>query len=271
MDINISTIRESERVHYIMQLSSYFSELTDLPGVRFSYTYRFTDIWYNQAYDIEWTSDIKSLKTVVEEYLAKRDRLPCIYTSPATEPENIGKLLEDLGYGMFEEEAWMFYNFDENKKAYTIPDDISITEVKTEQDLEIFAEVYRKGLPGPEVEDYVEACLEGFKYKPPLVNIWYFIAKYQGAPAGMISLLTLGKYAGIYAVATIEEFQKKGIVRALNWVACALAEKVGCKYAFLQTVKGEDSELVFEKLGYETLFIREGYTTKQVIADLEHG
>jgi GNAT superfamily N-acetyltransferase len=272
MNINNTLIRESERSHYIMQLSSYFSELTDLPGVRFSYTHLFTDIWYNQAYDINWNSeDFDQLIRTIEGYCKNRDRLPCIYLTPASKPDKIQEFLKERDYDKFENEAWMFYDFAENKKPYAMPKEITINEVQSDKDLEVFSEVYRQGLPGPEVEKYIQATIDGLRNKPPLVDIRYFVASYEGEPASMLSLLKIGHYAGIYAVATVEKFQQKGMARALNRHAATLAKDMGAKYMFLQTVVGEDSETVFKKLGYQTWYEREGFTTKEVISSLEHG
>lgn len=275
MTLDNSTIRECERAHYLMQLSCYFSELTDLPGVRFAYTHRLSDIWYSQAYDIEWTSDspddIERLVKTIEDYLSRRDRLPCIYLSPATKPSNLASLLEDRNYGKFEAESWMFYDLAENNKPYTPPNDISIIQVSSDADWQLFSEVYRKGLPGPEVDKYIGAVIEGYKFAPPLVNLWYFVAKRQGQPAGMISLVTMGQYAGVYAVATVEEHRRNGVAKTLLRHVGKIAENAGCKYVFLQTVVEGDAEEVFKRSGYKTLFIRDGFTTKDVIKDLEHG
>jgi len=272
MNISNSLIRESERAHYIMQLSSYFSELTDLPGVRFAFTHLFTDIWYNQAYDINWSADkFDQLISTVEDYCKRRDRFPCLYLTPASKPDEIRDILKARGYDKFEDEAWMFYDFEENKKPYSMPKEISISEVSSDKDLEIFAEVYRQGLPGPEVEKYIQATIDGFHNKPPLVDIRYFVAFYEREPASMLSFLKVEQYVGIYAVATIGKFQKKGLARALNRHAAGLAENMGAKYMFIQTVVGEDSETGFNKLGYKTWYVRDGFTTKDVISSLEHG
>jgi len=271
MASNISLIRESERAHYIMQLSSYFSELTDRPGVRYAYTHRLQDIWYNQAYDITWEKDdIDELVLDVEKFLKEHDRLPCFYLTPATEPNNLGKLLEEKGYGKFEDEAWMFFDFNVYNEIKDKLNNITISEISV-NNLDVFSDIYRKGLPGPEVEKYIDAVVDGFCYKPPLVDIWYYIAYYSNEPAGMISLLKVGKYAGVYAVATIEKYQKKGIATALNSHVVKIAKQVGAEHIFLQTVVGEESEEIFGKMGYKTIYVREGYTTKEAISDLEHG
>jgi len=265
-------IRETERAHYLMQLSSYFSELIDRPGVRFAYTFRFTDIWYNQAYDIEWDpNQMDELLLVIEKFLSSKDRLPCIYVTPAVKPEDIGGLLEERGYGKFETEAWMFYDFEWNKKPAMDAEGISITEVKSDKELEIFSEVYRKGLPGPEVELYIDSVVDGMRFKPPMVDMWYFIANFNGEPAGMASLLKIGEFAGLYAVATIEQFQNKGICRSLCRFIGEFAAQNNANHLFLQTVVGEESEIVFRKVGYKTLYVRDGFTTKEEIENLKHG
>lgn len=272
MQLSREEIRASERAHYIMQLASYFTELTDEAGVRFAYTNRLSDIWYNQAYDIDCNEDeFSSLMTRIETYFQRRERTPCIYLSPATTPPNASDLLGNRDYAQFESEAWMFYDLGQLKSDYVQPASISISEVTWERDFEMFADIYRRGLPGPEVEKYIDATREGQRYKPSLVDIRYFVGKYEGEPAGMISLLQIGRYAGVYAVATVEEFKKKGLARALNMHVCREAAANGADTIFLQTVSGEHAETVFQRLGYSTLYLRDGYTTRSAVEGLQHG
>ena len=100
-------IRECERAHYFMQLSSYFSELTDLPFVSFAYTKYVTDTWYNQAYNINYTAldftqaKFEEILKTCESFLSERNREACFYLTPATLPSNFGQLLEKQGYGIF--------------------------------------------------------------------------------------------------------------------------------------------------------------------------
>ena len=272
MQLTREEIRATERAHYVMQLSSYFTELTDEAGVRFAYTSRLNDIWYNQAYDIDSTeSEFDILMNRIGKYFQGRDRTACLYLSPATNPANCAELLDNYDYAQFEIEAWMFYDLGEARSDYVQSKSITISEVTWERDFEIFADIYRRGLPGPEVEKYIDATRDGQRYKPPLVDIRYFVGKYDGEPAGMISLLQIGRYAGVYAVATVEEFKRKGLARALNSHVCRLAITQGAESIFLQTVSGEDAEAVFQRLGYSTLYVREGYTTSSAVKGLQHG
>lgn len=270
--MDVATVRQTERAHYLMQLGSYFSELADRPGVRFATTHKFADTWYNQAYDVACTEDeAAGVILTVTEYLQKRHRLPCIYLTPAVTPPSFAKILEESGFGEFEREAWMFYDFAENTRPSDGPKSLSIRPVSSREDLEAFAYVYRDGFPGPEVEDYIAAAIDGFRRQSPLVDIFFCLAYCEGEPAGIISRYRLGKYAGVYDVATVEKFRTRGVARALTRHVGRQAKDLGCECVFLQTVVGDVGEKAFAKLGYETRYVRHGYTTKEAIATLDHG
>lgn len=261
MSINNEFIKETVRAHYIMQLGIYISELTDITGMRLSYTHRFNSIWYNSAYDVQIEADqVDELINTVETYMTSRNRLPCIYVSPATKPSNLGKLLEMRGYKKTEVEAWMFYDFGQYSKFYAQPPQIKIVAAQTEIDFDIFANIYRQTLPSPEVDLQIQACVDGFHYKSPMVDVDYFVATYEGEPAGMLSSLTIGQYNCLYSGATIKKFQGRGIMRSLMHHAASLAIQKGVKYLFLQTLAKTRAETVFEKFGFLTLYARECYT-----------
>lgn len=259
MNINHEFIKETVRAHYILQLGTHISELTDVSGIRFCYTCHFTNYWCNHAYGIEIEpSQVDELISKVESYASKKDREPCIYVSPATKPSNLGGLLEARGYEKAETEAWMFYDFSQHAKPYVRPAEITILDVQTDADFELYADIRRGALPYSEVEFQIQACLDGFKYQAPMVNVTYLVASYNGEPAGIVSLLRLGEYAELYTGATIDRYQKKGVIRALFYEAKSILTKNGVKNIFFQTIVPE-SEAAFKKLGYSTLYIRECY------------
>jgi len=258
-----------------MQLSSYFSELTDLPFVSFAYTRYVTDTWYNQAYNINYTANdftltkFENILKTSETFLSERARETCFYLTPATSPANFGKFLEERNYGIFEEEAWMFFD----RKKYpllNVNNDIIIKEVSDDL-LSTFEEVYQRTLPGPEVDGYIKCVVNGFIAQPPMVEIKYYIAFVDNKPVGMLSLLCFGKYAGLYAVAVDEGYRKQGICKALVSKAVDYAQKQNVEHLFLQTGNGADSQLAFEKMGFVTEFIRIGYVPQSVIENMQHG
>ena len=264
-----------ERAHYLMQLSSYFSELTDLPGVSYSYTNLVTDTWYNQAYNIRELSSehlaisCEDILSVSKQYFADRKRETCFYLTP--DSSDFERFLEDHGFISFDEEAWMFFDFDRVDELFSKGNsDISIKEVN-ESSLDDFKEVYYRTLPGPEVKEYVQCVINGFISCPSFVEIKYYLAYVGDVAVGMLSLLSMGKYSGLYAVAVEKQHQNKGICRALATEAVKQCRTNGTEYLFLQTGNGEESQKVFERLGFSTQFVRKGYVSKAVADEMQHG
>lgn len=273
--MNKQTIRNCERAHYIMQLSSYFSELTDLPGISFAYTNLVTDTWYNQAYNIHSIDD----QSIIEQkedifmkgnaYFTNRDRKVCFYITPATTPEDFSDFLEEKNFVVFDEEAWMFYDLEKNF-SHSLNTLVSVKKI-SENELDIFGEVYRNTLPGPEVNAYIQCVKNGLLSHPPLIEINYYLAYIDKKPVGMLSLLSTGKYAGVYAVAVDEHYQQQGICTALVAKVIEVCREKNIEYLFLQTGDGEESQKAFEKLGFTTEFIRKGYIHRTLAEDVQHG
>lgn len=265
-------IRLTERAHYMMQLSAYFSELVDRPGVRFAFTHRFSDTWYNQAYDLDWPSGtLEHLVRLISDICRERDRATCMYTSPASLPINLDEQLKKYGLVNFEDEAWMFLPVE----LWGLPQKPSRSMIKVvtvdNTNLDDFSFVYRNGLPGPEVEGYIAAVRDGLRYAPPGVDVRYLIAYIDGQPVGILSILTTLACSGIYAVATLPAFQRQGVARKLIEAAGAIAKANRSRYLFLQTVCGDDGEQAFGRIGFETLYVRRGYTTAEIAESIQHG
>lgn len=260
MSINHQFIKETVRAHYLMHLGIYASELTDLSGVRLSYTHRSSNIWYNSAYDVEIeASEVDELIKTVETYMSSRNRTPCIYVSPATKPSNLGTLLLERGYEKAEAEAWTICDLSQPPQPYTRPAEITIRDVQTDADFEIFADIYRRTLSSPEVDSQLQACYGSFKYKPPMVDVQYFVASYDGEPAGILSSAILGQYNDLHSAGTLKKFRGKGIMRALAHHTTSLASQKGVKYSFGQALAGTVAERVWNRFGLLTLYVRECY------------
>ena len=261
-----------ERAHYLMQLSSYFSTLVDKNNVSFAFSDYVSDTWYNQAYNMALSSDstpeeLASFMEQSKRVFSTYNRLPCFYTSPATNPHAISELMEKNDYLPFDEEAWMFYSEQEMLHANS---NIEIKQV-TEDLLGAFSDFYRENLPGPEVEEYIKCVINGFFRHPPLVDIRYLLAYKGDSPVGMISILSIGKFAGLYAVAVNEKYRRRGVCRTMISSAISLCNAKGIEHIFLQTGKGEESEIAFAKMGFKTEFVRVGYAHKTAIDNMQHG
>lgn len=213
--------------------------------------------------------DVMELIGLSEQYFKKRNREICFYISDATEPFNLGTKLIDNGFGVFEEEAWMFFNWDK-RSLIKAKQDVMIQEI-TSESIELFKKVYRTTLPGPEVEEYIKCVVDGFLYVPPLVTVKYYIGYIESKPVGMLSLLVFEQYAGLYAIATDENYQRRGVCTTLLDTALTYCENQEIDTVFLQTVKDGESLKVFEKLGFKTEFLRIGYAKQELLDTMEHG
>lgn len=261
-------IKNCERMHYFMQLSSYFSELVDLPNVSFAFTNLLSDTWYNQAYNVCNLNlkDYKAFFDSCEEVFKKNDREVCFYITPSA--SNFSEVLLSSGYALVDEESWMFYDF--TKEICDVDSSVRIVSVDREK-LDEFGAFYKASLPGPEVDAYVQCVKNGFNAAPPLINIKYYLAYLEEKPVGMLSYLSFGEYAGVYAVAVLEDYQNMGVCKALVNRIVNVARESNIKFMFLQTGNGEDSEMIFEKLNFRQQFVRRGYVKETTISDITHG
>jgi hypothetical protein len=270
MTIDRAFIESAERSHYLMQLGSYFTELSDGDSVHFAFNNDIRDVWYNQAYGITCAADnAGSLVSSLAKALEDNKRTPCVYLSPATMPAHFGGVLRSAGFKVFEEEAWMFFPL--YRDVGTQLPSIQVKEVSNVIDVQAFSAVYRLGLPGPEVEHYIAACLRGWKQATPPLAVKLLVAYIGDEPAGMLSLMRLGRFAGVYAVATLPDYRKRGVCKSLHQYAAVTARTWECDVLFLQTVAKETAEDVFTRIGYETWFTREGYVPLEDADALTHG
>ena len=269
MQANDQFIREAVHMHHLFHMGGFVSEVIEKPNMRLVYVERFNNIWYNSANDIRIKEhEVDDMVHQVEEFFTSRDRTPSIYVSPVTKPSNLGELLEVRGYKKVESEVWMFHDFSKPRKSYTCPPEIVIHNAQTDADLADFADVYRQSLPSADMEEKIQSCIAAFKSGPPLIQIQYFMAKYQGEPAAMLTSLRLGDYCGLYSGATVEKFQGKGIMRALMDHATTLAETTGVKCLLFNSVSGTKGVVVYPKLGYIPLFSRDCYVPADSIGAL---
>jgi ribosomal protein S18 acetylase RimI-like enzyme len=82
----------------------------------------------------------------------------------------------------------------------------------------------------------------------------FYIGRLDGKPAGVTLLLITGEIAGIYAVATLPEYRKKGVSTALLNRAVGDARARGCTVISLQVSQGSYAQKLYRSLGFENVF-----------------
>jgi ribosomal protein S18 acetylase RimI-like enzyme len=83
----------------------------------------------------------------------------------------------------------------------------------------------------------------------------FYIAYLDHKPAGVCLFVLTDGVAGIYAVATLPEFRKKGVATTLMKRGIHDAREKGCQTITLQVSTGSYAESLYRKLGFDVRFI----------------
>ncbi|HEV8595351.1 MAG TPA: GNAT family N-acetyltransferase, partial [Thermoplasmata archaeon] len=82
-----------------------------------------------------------------------------------------------------------------------------------------------------------------------------FLGEVDGRPAAVASLVRTGdKISGIYSVATLPEFRRRGLATALSLRCIEAYRDTGDEVLALQVVHGSDAQRLYERLGFETAY-----------------
>jgi ribosomal protein S18 acetylase RimI-like enzyme len=81
-----------------------------------------------------------------------------------------------------------------------------------------------------------------------LPNVELYVGYVEGRPACTSALVASGGVAGIYWVATLEGFRRRGLGDAITWEAVRGGMRAGCRLASLQA--SEMGRGVYERMGF---------------------
>jgi ribosomal protein S18 acetylase RimI-like enzyme len=84
-----------------------------------------------------------------------------------------------------------------------------------------------------------------------------FVGYVEDVPVATAVLMTTGSTAGIYGVATIPSYRRRGIGTAMTWRAVAEGIARGCRMASLQA--SDDGQPVYERMGFRIVTAFEIY------------
>ncbi|MEO9875147.1 MAG: GNAT family N-acetyltransferase [Anderseniella sp.] len=270
MKLELASKLDLERAHYFAQLGSYFDNLIDEASIRYAFSSSLQDIWYNQAYG--FSKPIDDVKGIIDKVREKSESFrkdPCLYIIDDLVSDKLAQQLGDAGFLEFENELWMA----KTELSSDVPqvNEFRVVSISSENEIEDFKKVYRKGLPGGEVETYINCALNHILHPPALMEVNYLVAYSGDKAVGMYGLICFETYSAAYAVATIPGFQRRGVFSALSATAERMAVESGARILFLQTVQGELGEKAFRSEGYEDAFSRLGFAPKEIVEGLTHG
>lgn len=257
-NISVSEIEEAVRIHWKLQLGSYFDSVHDLNGSVYNLGGLVTDYYWNYAGMINTTpNEAEALIKRIIEFAGEHNREPAFYIDPSTKPDNFTELLTTAGFHPDDDEIWMFFDKFPNDLRPQ-PSDLDIKEVSSSSDMKIFVDVFHDAyefLEGGETSStYGDSLMESYQNQPKEVNIYHFIGSSSGKPVSVSSIYMSGSDAGIYNVGTPISSRSSGYGTSLSVHAIKFAESKGAKKILLQTELGDAAEQLYKKLGFTQAF-----------------
>jgi len=257
-------LKGAEAAHYDLQQGMYFSGRKKIAGATLLWSNKVKDSYWNFATQIDVSVEkVQDLIKKVVQFYRTKNRHPTIYVTPFTNPKNLPELLGKHGFTSQLKDAWMFYKGDAPKIA--MPRGLTIKRVESQTDMKTFLGVFNNAYGGATSEDpygaippeYNETLATSFKENDK--RIFHYLGLLNGEPVSIATLIRDEKYAGIYNVGTVANKRKLGLGTALTMYCAAEAIKNGIETVFLQTEKGTYNEKYYNKLGFSTKFIGEGF------------
>lgn len=141
--------------------------------------------------------------------------------------------------------------------SFRLPEQVEITEVHSLQDQIDWLEVHMLGFGEPEETraDFQQHLNHSLGESP---SDWrHFLARWQGEPCAISTLLCAPRAAGIYHVTTLPAYRGRGLGRALTLAAMQTGREQGFATAVL--FASPDGYPLYKKLGFETVVTADLY------------
>lgn len=160
-------------------------------------------------------------------------------------------------YLVFKESALMKFSIPAMTRALddlpqvSIPKEVEITRVQIQQDQADWLNVLMEGFEEPELSrpDFGEYLANSLSESNPVFE--HFLARWQGKPCAISTLLRADHSAGIYHVTTLPNYRGHGLGKALTLASMHSARQWGYDTAVLfATPSGFP---IYQRLGFETV------------------
>lgn len=139
----------------------------------------------------------------------------------------------------------------DNLPEVSLPIEVELVHVQTQQDQADWLNVLMEGFEEPEPSrvDFEQFLASSLTEPEPVFE--HFLARWQGEPCAISTLLKAKQGAGIYHVATLPHYRGRGLGRALTLTAMQSARAVGYQQSILfATPSGFP---IYKQLGFETV------------------
>jgi GNAT superfamily N-acetyltransferase len=134
---------------------------------------------------------------------------------------------------------------------FSIPGGAVVAPVRSLQDQADWLDVFMEGFAEPEPvrPDFEQFLARSLSDPQPV--FYHLVARWQGEPCAISTVLRTPNSAGIYHVATRPQYRGRGLGRALTLAAMQAAQKMG--YSTVILFATPDGYPLYQKLGFETI------------------
>jgi ribosomal protein S18 acetylase RimI-like enzyme len=190
------------------------------------------------------------------------DRLPFFWVDfPTGTSPGLGGYLEARGVSLIARAMPAMHRSLAGLPELCLPDEVEISIVSTAQDQIDWLDVLMQGFYEPREAraDFRQFLSHTLNESP---TRWEnFLARWQGEPCAVLTLLYARQAAGVYHVATLPAFRRRGLGKALTLAAMQTARERG--YASAVLFATPDGYPLYRQLGFETavsadLYARDG-------------
>ena len=251
----IETGTELLQAHYRFQNGSFVSRVEEvLGGVVASSTVTPIPMWNHGAWWGGTDSNYQDFLAQTSASLSARNRRPVVYL--LSRDRSIPESPAPSGFERFDEEAWMVFRGAASGPA--LPGSMSVSRVATEHEMEAFI---RSFYAAYQVQDrgYAGGLRNGWKNRG---HEHYFLA-HGDSPVCIATVVREGPLACIYNMGTPPAFRQKGYAGSLMQHLVRELTCSGCETIFLQVENQSAPQRLYEKLGFETLFVRYGFRARE--------
>lgn len=244
----------------------YFSELINHDRCQLLFCDLVEDAYYN--FLVTYDKNLIELINKYKSEFQKRNRNIAIYIPGNFDISEITS--NDINFSLYACDSYMSlknsialldHQIDNNIKIYTV------NESEADKYCDVFATAYSSDDPndpyGKLPDCYRNALRKSFNYSSSDFKFDYYLAKFNGEDAAVVSTISNNHIIGVYGLGTIHEFRRKGIGTALMQHIFKISTKRNIKIITLQTECGSSVEKWYNKLGFESLFSMKYYDIKE--------
>ena len=198
------------------------------------------DPFANMAFGMEVRNAPSRVKSITKK-LAYLSAPGYFWVGPNTKPDNLEEILIQNGWTYLASPPAMLVDLnvlDENQ----VNPDIELREVKTDEDFTIWQQAVSAGF------NLSIEVAELFA-KPDGERMKYYTAFLNGEPVGTTARIIHNDIPGIYCVATLPEFRRRGIGATLTLLPLLESRKEGHQIGTLQA--SSMGLPVYQKLGFK--------------------